>query len=109
MNLACVRLLTVASFAAVVFSSADAAALQWKVDLHGEVDLAAGGMTVFYPYPTSYRQVSKRYAFDDDPLSAFSQQPYEWIIELKHVSVRRSMAIPRTSFVPEMYKSTEGL
>ncbi len=82
-------------------------AMQWRDGLRAAD--AAGGSVFFYPYRTSYTHVAKKYAFDDDPLAVFSAQPYQWTIEVRRVSVTRSMATPRTSFVPEMYKSVEGI
>ena len=65
--------------------------------------------THHYPYPTSFLQVDERYSFDDDPLSAFLVMPYFMPIVVEHVVVRQSMVMPRTTFVEEMYESTDVL
>lgn len=70
------------------------------------------GLMVFthhYPYPTSFSQIDERYAFDDDPLSAFIEMPYFMPIVVERVVVRQSMVMPRTTFVEEMYESTDVL
>ncbi len=70
------------------------------------------GLMVFthhYPYPTSFSQIDERYAFDDDPLKALVHIPYFMPFVIDRVVVRRSMIMPRTSFVQEMYNSTNVL
>ncbi len=64
--------------------------------------------TYHFPYVTSYTHVEPRYAFDDDPLTAFRHVPYIMPIRVRPISERRSMVVPRMSFLPEMYKSTEA-
>ena len=64
---------------------------------------------VYYPYPTTYTYVDERYVFDDDPLTAFTSEPYIMPIEVVRVSERRTMVQPRLSFVHEMYKSLDHL
>jgi len=65
--------------------------------------------THFFPYPTSYSYVDDDYAFDDDPLTAFINDPYFMPVVVQHVTVRRAMVRPRTTFVEEMYRSTEAI
>ncbi len=104
------KLMATALASCVMLCAADAAALRWQVALHAdEASSPSDDIRYYYPFRTSYRQVDERYAFDDDPLSAFSNEPYEWHIELRRTEVRRGMVNPRTSFVPEMFKSTEAL
>ncbi len=86
-----------------------ASALLIDVEIEFEDTSHSDDLVYFYPYRTSYRQVDRRYAFDDDPLSAFTEEPLHWHVEVQHNSVRRGMSQPRTSFVPEMFKSTEGI
>jgi len=94
--------------------------LSWQATDHGkrhivaelvEKDLGSDPVefTHFYPYQTSYTQVDERYAFDDDPLTAFVHEPYTMQIEVVRVTVRRSMVRPRTQFVDEMYRSADRL
>jgi hypothetical protein len=91
--------------AGVLLVSADASAL--LMDKTGADDMFE--FTHFYPYPTSYTYVDEDYAFDDDPLEAFINEPYFMPVVLKHVTVRRAMVSPRTTFVEEMYRSTEAI
>ena len=65
--------------------------------------------THFFPYPTSYNYVDDGYAFEDDPLNAFVNEPYFMPVVLQHVTVRRAMVRPRTTFVEEMYRSTDAI
>jgi hypothetical protein len=65
--------------------------------------------THFYPYPTSYTYVDDNYAFDDDPLTAFINEPYFMPVVVQPVAVRRTMVRPRTTFVQKMYQSTEAI
>ena len=71
-----------------------------------------GGLSEFthyYPYPTSYTYVDDNYAFDDDPLMAVIKEPYFMPVVVQHVTVRRAMVRPRTTFVEKMYQSTEAI
>lgn len=74
-----------------------------------ENSAAEEDLVFFYPYPTSFRDVDPGYAFDDDPLTAFVQEPYVMPIVVRHVPVRRVLVQPRTTFVYEMYRSTDVL
>lgn len=49
------------------------------------------------------------YEFADDPLSAGGFGPADATIRVRPGPVRRTLIRPRTSFVPEMYKSVEQL
>lgn len=49
------------------------------------------------------------YEFADDPLSAGGFGPTDATIRVRPGPVRRTLIRPRTSFVPEMYKSVEQL
>jgi hypothetical protein len=53
--------------------------------------------------------VDESYAFDDDPLTAFVTMPYFMPIVVERVVVRQTMVMPRTTFVEEMYDSTDVL
>ena len=66
-------------------------------------------LTHFHPYRTSYRFVDPRYAFDDDPLTAFVHEPYFMPVVTRRVDVRRSMVVLRSSFVSEMFRSTNSI
>lgn len=66
-------------------------------------------LTYFYPYPTTYRGADRGFAFEDDPLTAIVPEPATMQIIIRRVTVRRSMVLPRTNFVPEMYRSTEAI
>jgi len=96
--------LAIAGLAATLLVSSPADAL--LVEKANATD-APSRFTYFYPYRTSYTDVSDNYAFDDDPLRALVHQPYTLPISIKRVTERRSMVAPRVSFVQEMYKSTE--
>ncbi|MBW2456384.1 MAG: hypothetical protein JRI68_17825 [Deltaproteobacteria bacterium] len=89
----------------VLLMSADASAL--LLEKAGSGDLFE--FTYFYPYPTSYTYVDDSYAFDDDPINAFVNEPYFMPVVLQHVTVRRAMVRPRATFVEEMYRSTEAI
>lgn len=103
------RLAAVATFACAVLAAPDASALLLDMEMDIEEASHSDDLVYFFPYRTSYRQVDRRYAFDDDPLSAFAHEPYEWNIKLYRTAVRRPMSGPRTSFVREMSRSTEGI
>lgn len=49
------------------------------------------------------------YEFDDDPLSAGGFGPNDATIRVRPRAARTTLIRPRTSFVPEMLKSVEGL
>lgn len=49
------------------------------------------------------------YEFSDDPLSAGGFGPNDATIRVRPGPVRTTLIRPRTSFVPEMLKSVEGL
>jgi hypothetical protein len=66
-------------------------------------------LTYFYPYPTTYDFVDERFAFDDDPLEAFVQEPYFMPVVVRRHDVKRSMVEPRKSFVYEMVRSTDSI
>lgn len=70
---------------------------------------AAVRMSYYYPYPTTFTYVDRRYAFDDDPLRAFAHLPYVMPIAVKHAPRRRAMVRPRTDFVAEMFESAETI
>ncbi len=65
--------------------------------------------THFFPYPTTYDFVDERYAFDDDPLTAFLNEPYIMPIVVTRVQVRRSLVQPRVSFVDKMTQSVDTI
>jgi hypothetical protein len=49
------------------------------------------------------------YDFEDDPLNANAFGPNDATIRVRQGPVRRTLIRPRTSFVPEMFKSVENL
>ncbi len=65
--------------------------------------------TYFFPYRTTYDFVDDRYAFDDDPLTAFLHEPYIMPIVVNRVQVRRSLVQPRVSFVDKMTQSVDTI
>jgi len=85
---------------------AEALLLDKAVSMADEEPVA---FTYHYPYPTSLTYVDPGYAFDDDPLMAFPNVPYTMPVIIKRVAVRRAMVTPRTSFVQQMYDSTDLL
>lgn len=99
-------LVPVLTVAATLLLSADASALLVQKSDEGGPEAE---YRVFYPYPSAYTYVDERYVFDDDPLTAFTNDPYVMPIEVVRVSERRTMVQPRMSFVHEMYKSLDHL
>jgi hypothetical protein len=97
-------LLVALAFIAGSLIAGDASALLLENNAENGDDLV-----FFYPYPTSFRYIDPGYAFDDDPLTAFVHEPYAMPIVVRHAPVRRVLVQPRTSFVHEMYRSTEVL
>jgi len=63
----------------------------------------------FYPYRSVFLDPDPGYAFDDDPLTAFTYDPYEMPMVVKRPHTSRGLVAPRTSFVTEMSRSTDAL
>lgn len=99
------QVLGLAAAAAIVVSTSTASAL--LIDNTPAPD-GPVRFTYHFPYVTSFTHVEPRYAFDDDPLTAIRHVPYIMPIRVRPISERRSMVVPRMSFVQEMYKSTEA-
>jgi hypothetical protein len=49
------------------------------------------------------------YEFEDDPLNAGGFGPNDATIKVRPKAARTTLIRPRTSFVPEMLKSVEGI
>jgi len=93
--------------AAVMGWSGDASALQWENE--GAPNPDGVIFIYFYPYRSVFLDPDPGYAFDDDPLTAFSYAPYDLPIVVKRPQVTRGLVAPRTSFVTEMTRSTDGI
>jgi len=101
-------IVAVLATAATLLLGADARALQLDPGAPRRGG-AAARMSYFYPYPTAFTYVDRRYAFDDDPLTAFTRLPYVMRLQVQHRPMRRAMVQPRTNFVLEMFKSAETI
>ncbi len=93
--------------AALTGWSNDASALLWENEMEADPDGVV--FIYFYPYRSVFLDPDPGYAFDDDPLTAFTYDPYDMPMVVKRPQTSRGLVAPRTSFVKEMSRSTDVL
>jgi hypothetical protein len=49
------------------------------------------------------------YSFDDDPLSGSGLGDMSWVLRVRAPGIRTMLLRPRTTLVPEILKSVEGI